>query len=68
MEKFLGEKYKDLAFSKPVERAVRKKGENPLDNEKRIDIYLSRLEEISKKERGFHLLKEKNTRRKYYKI
>lgn len=59
MEKFLGEKYKDLAFSKPVERAVRKKGENPLDSEKRIDIYLSRLEEISKKERGFHLLKEK---------
>ena len=68
-EKFLDEKYPDLAGSRPVERAVQKKiqrGEKgPENKEGRVQAYFSRIEEIVSRgnsvsdERGWELLKNK---------
>jgi hypothetical protein len=61
-QNFLQEKYPDMPGSKPVERAVdraRDSGEKIRDNTDRVDAYMDRLNEISSKERGFDLLKNK---------
>lgn len=68
-EKFLTEKYPDLAGSKPVERAVQKElreGEKgPQTKEGRIQAYLDRIEKILASgthvsdEKGWELLKNK---------